>query len=74
LHLLDNEHPTGDPPLQILHRTLTEDMSPGCHDGKYDPYDRGLLRAFAVFAELMARDDSKSSGLLESYGCHKHIS
>lgn len=66
-HLLSNGHPTGDPPLQVLFRTLMSDNTNAnaCRKGKFDHHNPKLLREFIAFATLLMNSDDEAFNLLE---------
>ncbi|KAK5675730.1 hypothetical protein LTS10_011457 [Elasticomyces elasticus] len=64
-YLLSHGHPTGDPPLQVLYRIVTQDTHPACIKGKYDAHNPGLLRAFVDFTELVLSSDDTAYFLME---------
>jgi hypothetical protein len=73
-HLLAHGHPTGDPPLQVLFRTITSDNTnaDACKSGIYDRYNAKLLVEFIRFASLLmlldnpvTRSDNEPFALLD---------
>jgi hypothetical protein len=60
--LLSSGHPTGDPPLQVLFRTLMSDNTNAnaCKNGKFDHHNPKLLREFISFASLLTHTDDEA--------------
>jgi hypothetical protein len=59
-HLLAHGHPTGDPLLHVLFRTIMSDNTnaDACKSGIYDRYNAKLLAEFIRFAGLLMLLDS----------------